>query len=64
MICKAWELSPGDVLFVGDYLFDLQAGRAAGTGTVLFAPEEVPEYASHADWVIQNFTELLQALDR
>src|SRR5579885_2787357 len=32
-ICAAWGVAPAEVLMVGDYLFDLQAGRNAGTRT-------------------------------
>ena len=62
MICRDWDLPPVEVLFVGDYLFDIQAGHDAGTGTVLFAPDVVPDYAGDADWVIRDFTELSAVL--
>ena len=29
-----WETNPGEMVMVGDYLFDLQTGRNAGAGTV------------------------------
>lgn len=29
-----WETNPSEMVMVGDYLFDLQTGRNAGTGTV------------------------------
>ena len=34
-ICAAWGMTPAEVLMVGDYLYDLQAGRSAGTRTAL-----------------------------
>ncbi|GIT30397.1 MAG: haloacid dehalogenase [Planctomycetaceae bacterium] len=37
-ICGDWNLAPADVLFVGDYLFDLQAGHNAGTRAVFLSP--------------------------
>jgi phosphoglycolate phosphatase-like HAD superfamily hydrolase len=59
-ICDAWRLGIGEVIFVGDYLFDLRCGRAAGVATVLYAPppESPPEYAHEADFVISHLSEL------
>jgi HAD superfamily hydrolase (TIGR01509 family) len=34
-LCEIWRVDPADVLFVGDYLHDINAGRAAGVRTVL-----------------------------
>src|SRR5262245_12916130 len=34
-ICTAWALPPREVLTIGDYLFDIVAGREAGTRTAL-----------------------------
>jgi len=33
-LLSSWGADPADTVMVGDYLFDLQAGRAAGTTTV------------------------------
>lgn len=33
-LLSEWGAAPADAVMVGDYLFDLQAGRAAGTTTV------------------------------
>lgn len=56
-ICERWRLSPAVVPFCGDYKFDLEAGRAAGMSTVLYAPGELPDYAALADYVLRCFTE-------
>ena len=34
-ICEAWNLSRRQVAMVGDYAFDIEAGRRAGVWTVL-----------------------------
>ena len=65
-ICRRWELTVDRVLFFGDFLFDLQAGRNAGIRTVLFCPEKRSAFADEADFVIHSFHEatgLLDALD-
>ena len=63
-ICHEWDLDPGDVLFVGDYLFDLQAGHNAGTRAVLFAPGPVPSWSDEADWLVSGFDELDELIDQ
>jgi phosphoglycolate phosphatase-like HAD superfamily hydrolase len=48
---------------VGDFLFDIQSGRAAGTRTVLMigdAPR--PQFADQADHVIRRLPQLLPLL--
>jgi len=56
-ICRQWQLPPSDVLFCGDYLFDLQAGGRAGMHTILYAPQTVPDFAPLADLVLRDFRE-------
>ena len=50
---------------VGDYLFDIQAGRAAGAGTtvLMIGQKEPPEYADQADHVIRRLDQLLELVD-
>ncbi len=33
-LAELWDVSPAEVVMVGDYLYDLQAGRSAGATTV------------------------------
>ena len=56
-ICRLWNVPVDQVLFFGDYLFDLQAGRRAGMRTVLYAPAGLPAFADQADYVIRCFSE-------
>ncbi|GAB4161430.1 MAG: HAD family hydrolase [Planctomycetaceae bacterium] len=58
-ICEQWQIAPGNALFVGDFLFDLQAGQRAGIPTVLYMPKKVPEYAELADFRIRHFDDLI-----
>lgn len=39
LIAKHFSISTSNLLFVGDYLYDLQAGLSAGTPTALFLPD-------------------------
>jgi HAD superfamily hydrolase (TIGR01509 family) len=63
-LCEIWQVAPADVLFVGDYLHDINAGRAAGVRTVLFAPGELPRYAPLADFCISSLAEMERLIDR
>jgi HAD superfamily hydrolase (TIGR01509 family) len=63
-LCEVWKANPADVLFVGDYLHDINAGRAAGVRTVLFASGELPHYAPLADFCISSFDEAKVLFDR
>jgi HAD superfamily hydrolase (TIGR01549 family) len=52
------------VLCVGDYLFDIQVGRAAGTQTALLVNHgKIPSFADQADYLIHNLMEILSIID-
>jgi phosphoglycolate phosphatase len=65
-ICEVWQL-PGDaVAIVGDYKFDLEAGRRAGVRTVLYtAGRDLRsfDYAELADHVVACFSRAESFLD-
>ena len=61
---ERWGLPVHQVIVIGDYLFDLQAGRRAGMRSVLFAPGEMPGYASEADFILRDFREAKKLLDK
>jgi HAD superfamily hydrolase (TIGR01509 family) len=61
-LCAAFGAAPADTLTVGDYKFDVIAGRRAGCRTALLHRGLDP--ADHADWgapdlVIQSLRELV-----
>lgn len=55
--CRGMRLDPLEVLFVGDYEFDMLSGRRAGARTVLFRSGTMTESA-HADLSVDSFAEL------
>ncbi len=58
-ICRELDADPEQSWVVGDYLFDLQSGRSAGTRTVLMIGDDEPApFASLADHVIRRLAEL------
>jgi HAD superfamily hydrolase (TIGR01549 family) len=57
-ICRTWNVDVTEVIFVGDFQFDLLAGRRAGIRTVLYAPGDPPDYADEADFVVRHLSEI------
>jgi HAD superfamily hydrolase (TIGR01509 family) len=63
-LCEKFGISPQESLVVGDYLFDLLCGRAAGAIPVLLKNHhKADEFAKHADFVIENIADLLKIID-
>ncbi len=64
LIARRWGLPTHQIIVIGDYLFDLQAGRRAGMRSVLFAPNETPTFANEADFILRDFREAVKLLDQ
>jgi len=63
-ILRTLAVEPADTWMVGDYLFDMQSGNAAGTQTILFRPSpELPEWHDQADHVVRSLTEVIPLLE-
>jgi HAD superfamily hydrolase (TIGR01509 family) len=58
-----WNAIPGDSVMVGDYRYDLLAGRAAGTATVYVDASGAFPFAEHADLSVRSLVELLDRLE-
>jgi HAD superfamily hydrolase (TIGR01509 family) len=57
-ICGAWGLRPEQVVMIGDYRFDLEAGRRAGARTVLYTEGRDPasiDFAHLADHSLRSY---------
>lgn len=63
-ICREVAADPKKSWLVGDFLFDIMSGEAAGTKTVLMIGDDpAPEFAPRADHVIRGLHELSGILD-
>ncbi len=63
-ICRALGVDPAEAWMVGDYLFDVQSGNAAGARTVLLWPEtDLPDWHDQADHVIRALDELTPLIE-
>ena len=56
-LARAWEVEPSQMVMVGDYRFDLDCGRAAGSKTVLVNVPENP-WPELTDWHARDCFEL------
>jgi HAD superfamily hydrolase (TIGR01549 family) len=54
-----WQGSPDASVMVGDYLFDLLAGRNAGTATVHLDVTGIFSWPEHADCCVENLEALM-----
>ena len=54
-----WGADASDAVMVGDYLFDLQSGRRAGSATIYIDTEGEFPWAAEADICIAHLSELL-----
>jgi HAD superfamily hydrolase (TIGR01509 family) len=60
-ICRLlhiWGAEPDQAVIVGDYLFDMLAGRQAGTATVYVGREPAPDWLDHIDVWVKDLEEL------
>ena len=59
-ICEEWGFHPNECVMIGDYRFDIEAGRQAGTHTVLFVggpKHSVLAEHERADFTLTSFVE-------
>ena len=62
-LCRQFGVAPTDAWVVGDFLFDVLSGKAAGATTALMIGDApVPDYADQADHIIRRLSELLSLL--
>jgi HAD superfamily hydrolase (TIGR01549 family) len=62
LACRRIGLQPSQTLFVGDFEFDMLAGRRAGTGTVLLRGA-TQRSSEHADLSVDSLADLRRALE-
>jgi len=60
-IARQWGLHVSSLVYVGDYLFDIQAAKNANMLSCLYRNYNNAHFADQADWAIHHFDELTQA---
>ncbi|MDD2273829.1 MAG: HAD family hydrolase [Desulfuromonadaceae bacterium] len=58
-LLSCWGAAPEDAVMVGDYLFDLQAGRAAGTATIQVGRPDGKSWPEFTDLALATLAELM-----
>jgi HAD superfamily hydrolase (TIGR01549 family) len=63
-IARRWNVSPHEVLMVGDYKWDVLCAKNAGAPCVVLANgDELPDWAREANYVIKRLTELIPIIE-
>ncbi|TWX64769.1 HAD family hydrolase [Colwellia demingiae] len=61
-LAQYWNTPPENLLYVGDYLYDLQAAQNANTMSCLVTYAKALSYASLANIVVNDLSELSEAI--
>lgn len=61
-IAAQWQLPTEQLVYVGDYLFDLQVAANAGMSSCLYLTEHNPHFLPQADYSFRHYAELIDAL--
>ncbi|WP_269617861.1 HAD family hydrolase [Zhongshania sp. BJYM1] len=57
-LAERFSILPENAIYVGDYIYDLHAARAAGMRSCLYDPSGVASFANEADMSIRHFDQL------
>lgn len=63
-IAQQWQRPPQELLFIGDFHFDLATARAAGMPSCLYLNASNGHYQVDADFVLSHFTQLRDCYQR
>ena len=62
-IYKEWKLKAQEILYVGDFYFDLETARRANTLFALYVnSQQQPDFAQEADYVFNNYSDLAKKI--
>ena len=61
-IAAAWSLSPKRLVYVGDFLYDLQAARRANMISCFYDPALTGLYPDETDWHLGDFEQFTEML--
>ncbi|TQV77259.1 HAD family hydrolase [Aliikangiella marina] len=57
-LAAEWSINPSEILYVGDFLYDIQAANNANMHSCLYSPDEEQDYAELASISVKCFSEL------
>jgi HAD superfamily hydrolase (TIGR01549 family) len=64
LICERFGVAPGDALVVGDYLFDIQTGQAAGARTILVRGPHRHSFEATPDYEVASLHEARAVMEK
>lgn len=62
LAARRWGVPPSEVLMVGDYVFDVRAGRAAGSLTALLTEGVARPFDDEADYLLPDLSAAIPLL--
>jgi HAD superfamily hydrolase (TIGR01549 family) len=62
-LLRMWHADPGDSVMVGDYLYDLEAGKGAGVATVHLDTRGDVDWSRFTDLRVENLGEIIHFLE-
>ena len=64
LICERFGVRPDETLVVGDYLYDIQAGQAAGAGTMLVNGPHRHKFVAQPDHEVASLHEAREVMQK
>ena len=62
-LLSAWNAKPDTAVMVGDFHYDLETGRRAGTATIYYDVENKDLWTAEADFRVRSHSELLTLIE-
>ncbi len=59
VLLAAWNATPESTVMVGDFRYELEAGRRAGVATIYYDDQQQDLWTAAADFRVRSHTELL-----
>jgi HAD superfamily hydrolase (TIGR01549 family) len=63
LICRTLEIPPGDTVVIGDFLYDIQAGQAAGCLTMLIDGPNRQRFTAEPDYEVASLKETKEIIE-
>ncbi|MBQ4877882.1 HAD-IA family hydrolase [Pseudoalteromonas luteoviolacea] len=64
LVAQQWGLKNSACMYVGDYLYDIEAANNASMISCLYTPEVTPDYAQQADMIFRHWEAFLPLIEQ
>lgn len=62
-LLEHWGVAPSEAVMVGDYKYDIEAGKAASVDTIFFDSHNLSQWSDIADLTVTSWGEILRLID-